>query len=640
MKGLRSLGRILPSLRVIGGRDLISNYAFIVYQNQDLEQIGLPELREIRRGGVRIQNNEQLCGAGNTNWSVITGSDAARSGAASGLSPVPVDIKIKQNGDPNKCDAQCRPPTPADQEHWDAVCEVNYKSKKRDYACLTKDDCQPRCADKCARTEEGKLLGGCQDLDPYACCDDECTGGCIGPGPSKCYACRNVFHGGKCIPACPKQLYLIENRRCVTREQCLAKPPRQAYMRNPGHFKPLAYPGQPRICDTKCPKHYTEDPADPRQCTLCRGPCKRRCARANSDPILSIQALEELKDCQIIESNLTLQITGIKDNLSMTLEECLGEIIEIEGYLSITSNPLITSLSFFKKLERIRGRGLFKGKYALAINENENLRMLFPPKHPKVVIGSKGSTGTKRAAIHVHNNPMLCYSHVLETARNNSWIPPGADLDPDDVSKSSNGDKTVCVNAEMKLKVEADADYAILSWDQFNDSDIDHRNFLGYKLYYKELGEDEEPDMFSGNDACSETWQMRFMGTDERGDIISNLSPNTRYAFYVKTSVSHHYGAKGAISKIVVVRTHYKAPRPPRLLSSVHKEDYVKVVFLPPGCLPPSLLSSLTHSTWPLQSSPTARSRTTTSSTPASPTRSPSSATTASNVSLVSTLHK
>lgn len=39
-RGLKSLGRMFPSLRVIGGHSLIMNYALVIYQNSDLMDIG------------------------------------------------------------------------------------------------------------------------------------------------------------------------------------------------------------------------------------------------------------------------------------------------------------------------------------------------------------------------------------------------------------------------------------------------------------------------------------------------------------------------------------------------------------------------------------------------------------------------
>jgi insulin-like growth factor 1 receptor len=59
---------MFPNLRVIGGQSLIMNYALVVYQNQDLKNVGLTKLSIIKNGGVRIAENSRLCYARNINW--------------------------------------------------------------------------------------------------------------------------------------------------------------------------------------------------------------------------------------------------------------------------------------------------------------------------------------------------------------------------------------------------------------------------------------------------------------------------------------------------------------------------------------------------------------------------------------------
>lgn len=69
--GLFSLGKIFPNLRVIGGNPLIMNYALIIFQNPDLEQVGLTKLSVIKNGGVRITENPNLCYTKDINWDSI-----------------------------------------------------------------------------------------------------------------------------------------------------------------------------------------------------------------------------------------------------------------------------------------------------------------------------------------------------------------------------------------------------------------------------------------------------------------------------------------------------------------------------------------------------------------------------------------
>lgn len=59
---------MFPALRVIGGDNLIMNYAVVIYQNQDLKNIGLSKLTLIKNGGVRIADNARLCFTRYVNW--------------------------------------------------------------------------------------------------------------------------------------------------------------------------------------------------------------------------------------------------------------------------------------------------------------------------------------------------------------------------------------------------------------------------------------------------------------------------------------------------------------------------------------------------------------------------------------------
>ena len=44
------------------------NYALVIYQNQDLKNVGLTKLTVIKNGGVRIAENSRLCYTRNINW--------------------------------------------------------------------------------------------------------------------------------------------------------------------------------------------------------------------------------------------------------------------------------------------------------------------------------------------------------------------------------------------------------------------------------------------------------------------------------------------------------------------------------------------------------------------------------------------
>src|SRR5699024_8375577 len=69
--GLQSIGKLFPNLSVIRGRQLLHNYAFVVYEMFNLKEIGLNNLVSVVRGDVRIEKNPNLCFVDTIDWSRI-----------------------------------------------------------------------------------------------------------------------------------------------------------------------------------------------------------------------------------------------------------------------------------------------------------------------------------------------------------------------------------------------------------------------------------------------------------------------------------------------------------------------------------------------------------------------------------------
>uniref|UniRef100_A0A915I7T5 receptor protein-tyrosine kinase n=1 Tax=Romanomermis culicivorax TaxID=13658 RepID=A0A915I7T5_ROMCU len=103
------------------------------------------------------------------------------------------------------------------------------------------------------------------------------------------------------------------------------------------------------------------------------------------------------------------------------------------------------------------------------------------------------------------------------------------------------------------------ADTIVLSWEEFNTSEMDHRMFLGYQVYYKAV-DYENVSRFEDRDACSDSWKMIFYDINERGVLLNGLKADTLYAIYVSTSVKSSPGAKGGVSPLVYVRTKFETP--------------------------------------------------------------------------------
>ncbi len=71
VSNLHTLSHIFPNLAVIRGERLFFNYALVVYEMLELQEIGLPGLVSITRGAVRIEKNPNLCYLNKIDWSLI-----------------------------------------------------------------------------------------------------------------------------------------------------------------------------------------------------------------------------------------------------------------------------------------------------------------------------------------------------------------------------------------------------------------------------------------------------------------------------------------------------------------------------------------------------------------------------------------
>lgn len=71
VKSLLSLAQIFPNLMVIRGSKLLDNFALVIYEMFELQEIVLPSLRHILRGAVRIAKNPKLCYVDSIDWNKI-----------------------------------------------------------------------------------------------------------------------------------------------------------------------------------------------------------------------------------------------------------------------------------------------------------------------------------------------------------------------------------------------------------------------------------------------------------------------------------------------------------------------------------------------------------------------------------------
>lgn len=156
VKGLRNLGQLFPNLAVIRGNTLVQDYALVVYEMLQLQELGLWGLTAILRGSVRIEKNYALCYYNTVNWDAITNGG---------------EHFIVNNKDASSC------PGPG-------ICEV---------------------AEGCNRSMcWGSQTQLCQRTSSKGECHELCLGGCSGPRPDQCFVCRGVLNDGECVAKCPR----------------------------------------------------------------------------------------------------------------------------------------------------------------------------------------------------------------------------------------------------------------------------------------------------------------------------------------------------------------------------------------------------------------------------------------------------
>ncbi|XP_012542075.1 insulin receptor [Monomorium pharaonis] len=320
--GLKSLSKLFPNLEVIRGDILLTDYAFMIYEMKNLQEIGLTNLTKISRGGVRIEKNPALCFTNTVNWSLI----------------VPAGENfIKDNGNDLNCPHVKGCPQ----------CPGNY--------CWT--------AQRCQKLERPK-------------CHEQCLGECYGPSDTECYVCKHYRHEGRCIETCPPNLYAYLSRRCISKDEC---------QNMNHHIRRLTKSEDVQIwrpfknfCVTQCPEGY-EDYIDDKNVTACQA-CTGQCRKFSKGAIIRhISDAQSFRGITVVKGALEFQIRNGNPNIMNELADAFGLIEEITEYLKISHSFPITSLSFFKKLKVIKGEGLDMSNASFIVIDNPNLSALFPP---------------------------------------------------------------------------------------------------------------------------------------------------------------------------------------------------------------------------------------------------------------------
>jgi Receptor L domain len=126
--GMHSLANIFPNLSVIRGQHLFYNYALVIFEMPDLEELGLRSLTRVVRGAVRIEKNPKLCYIDTIFWAAL-GTNME-------------DNFILQNKDVNECYNMCPKNNAGGDICYMRPIKVDADENYQQASCWNGDSCQ------------------------------------------------------------------------------------------------------------------------------------------------------------------------------------------------------------------------------------------------------------------------------------------------------------------------------------------------------------------------------------------------------------------------------------------------------------------------------------------------------------------
>uniref|UniRef100_A0A8B9TVT4 Receptor protein-tyrosine kinase n=1 Tax=Anas platyrhynchos TaxID=8839 RepID=A0A8B9TVT4_ANAPL len=362
----------LRSLRIIRGTQLFQErFALAVLGNSGLQQLGMRQLTEILKGGVRIEGNPQLCFQETVLWADIFHRH----------NELRAETLVESTRSPG-CHALC-----AEGHCWGAG--------PQDCQTLTNSICHG-----CPR---------CKGTKPTDCCHEQCAAGCTGPKHSDCLACLNFNRSGICELHCPPLVIYnsdtfesVPNRdgRYTFGASCVSQCPYNYLATEVGS------------CTLVCPQNSQEVTVNNVQkCEKCSKPCPEVCYGLGVDFLKGVRAvnasnIQHFAGCTKIFGSLAfLPETFAGDPSTNTppldpqLLATFESLEELTGYLYIAAwPPGMEDLGVFQNLRIIRGRVLHNGAYSLTLRDLA-VRAL----------GLRALQEISSGMVLVHHNPQLCF---------------------------------------------------------------------------------------------------------------------------------------------------------------------------------------------------------------------------------------
>ncbi|KAK1798518.1 hypothetical protein P4O66_006816, partial [Electrophorus voltai] len=426
------------------------------------------------------------------------------------------------------------PTVPASATCFPQTCCVKHggQSRLQPLPSFSSAVCPERCGQR-ACTSSGE------------CCHPECLGSCTVPDSDRaCAACQHYYHEGRCVPDCPQDTYKFEGWRCITMDLC-------SRIHLPDYEQFVIHG---RECMSDCPPGFTRSEGQSMLCNACDGLCDKLCEVKVID---SVDAAQSLKDCTVIRGNLHINIRR-GNNIASELENFLGLIKTVTGYVRIRHSHTLGSLSFLKSLRYINGEELYENMYAFSALDNQNLQFLWDWSQHNLTIHA--------GKLFFRLNPKLCMSEIRKM-----WMKTGIKERFVEEEFRNNGDRASCESKTLKFITNTTGSTTImLTWERYRPPD--YRDLVSFVVYYKEAPYQNITE-FDGQDGCgSNSWMTVDVDLSQDrnknpGVFLSGLKPWTQYAIFVKAVTlvvedkdRHILGAK---SDLVYIWTKPSAPTMP-----------------------------------------------------------------------------
>ncbi|XP_037024590.1 insulin-like peptide receptor [Bradysia coprophila] len=565
VKGLTSPGQLFPNLMVIRGKELAMSFSLVLFGNPDMAKVDLKSLISIQRGYVLIKQCPGLCYHNTVDWEALTDEDEDDLPAGKG--------NVIQ-ATPKQCPSNesCR------------ACEND--------KCWTSINCQR--SKKYFKNMTKRMKG--------ITCHKSCLGGCVNATASGCDVCTKLTLNGTCVDECPSDLIIFrDTMRCITKIECMKE------------HRLIPFNGE---CRSKCPVSYSNYHPDtkafhPFECFACEIKCISRCPGSR---VLGPSDLEQFRECTVVDGSLYINLGSNMTDIYQILEQTLGNIETINGVLTIFRSFSLTSLAFFRNLNKIKVQNItstvkgndelsdeYQRLYGLEIYENDNLQTLFNWKETQQleIIGG---------GMFIHYNSKLCMNEVHNLQNITVY-----DRTHESFGYSTNGYDESC---------QATRIYAFHIVNSYSDVQIywnisdfgSNRRLIGYFVYYIEAPS-QNITYFSGLDACStkktrstfkesdlpmiskakhgDVWQSVFVPFGDLKRVkgyyqmnVTNLKQYTQYAYYVRTQLSLQLkdqliNVTQGQSPVKYFKTLPDRPRPPIVRTKQKTNESITLEWIP-----------------------------------------------------------